>query len=51
MTCERRKKISYQERADAEEEVAEAMKAALLISGVDKILFRKLKEQLAINIC
>ena len=39
--------ISDDERHEAEEEVTEAVKAALLISGADKRRYGRLKEQLA----
>ena len=41
--------ISDQEQQEAIEEVAEAVKAALLISGADKRRYGRLKEQLANN--
>ena len=41
--------ITEQEQQDAVDEVAEAVKAALLISGADKRRYGKLKEQLANN--
>ena len=41
--------ITEQEQQDVVDEVAEAVKAALLISGADKRRYRKLKEQLANN--
>ncbi len=41
--------ISDQEQQEAIEEVAEAVKAALLISGADKRRYDRLKEQLANN--
>ena len=44
-----RDNITEQEQMDAESEVAEAVKAALLISGTDKRGYGKLKEQLANN--
>ncbi len=40
-------KITNKERAEAKEEVAEAVKAALIISKVDKRRYGRLKEQLA----
>ena len=43
------KNISDDERHEAEEEVTEAVKAALLISGADKRRYGRLKEQLANN--
>ena len=39
--------ITNQERANAEEEVTEVVKAVLQISGAVKRMFGKLKEQLA----
>ncbi len=41
--------ISDDKRHEAEEEVTEAVKAALLISGADKRRYGRLKEQLANN--
>jgi hypothetical protein len=41
--------VTSDEMAAAEEEVAEVVKAALLISGEDKRRYRRLKEQLANN--
>ncbi len=41
--------ITDAERTAAEEEVADAVKAALLISGADKWRYGRLKEQLANN--
>ena len=41
--------ISDQEQQEAIEEVAEAVKAALLICGADKRRYGRLKEQLANN--
>ena len=41
--------ITEQEQQDAVDEVVEAVKAALLISGADKRRYGKLKEQLANN--
>jgi len=37
------------ERSDAEETASEAVKAALLISGADRLKYRKLKDELANN--
>ena len=41
--------ISDEEQQEAVEEVAEAMKAAMLISGADKRRYGRLKEQVANN--
>ena len=41
--------VTEKERREAEEEVAESVKAALLISGTDKRRYGKLKDELANN--